>query len=199
MAFCQQPGESDPGRSSFPFPETFPTKWRLCQRNSLPFCCWFLDVYLFWEREREREREREFQVGSTLSHTGLKPTNHEIMTWGKIKSRMLNPLSHPGAPIHSFDIAHSYDVRATKIEWASTMYTSCHCVQVHLQRVMEPMVTSLPSSLQDQASGEHVSLGWKRRENSCGKGEPCYSSQHLCVWRTFWKVYQASMLHLILP
>ena len=54
------------------------------------------------ERERERERERKFQAASTLSaepDTGLNLTNHEIVTWAEIKSRMLNQLSHPGAPI----------------------------------------------------------------------------------------------------
>ena len=62
---------------------------------------YFFNVCLFWERDRERERMRISQTGSTLSAQSL--------TWGlnswifrswpapKIKSWMLNWLSHPGA------------------------------------------------------------------------------------------------------
>ena len=72
----------------------------------------FFNVYLFILIERERERmsrggaerqgEKEFQAGSTLPastepEVGLELTDHEIMTWAKIKSRTLNQLSHPGA------------------------------------------------------------------------------------------------------
>ena len=38
-------------------------------------------------------------IDSTEPDMGLNPTNCEIMTRAKIKSRMLNQLSHPGAPI----------------------------------------------------------------------------------------------------
>ena len=75
------------------------------------------NAYLFWEREREsmqalrgreREKERESQAGSVLlvDDMGLDLTNHEIMTWVEIKSRMLNQLRHPGASmnIHIFFI-----------------------------------------------------------------------------------------------
>ena len=65
---------------------------------------------LFWETEREREREREragdgggeregereSQERDREPDTGLEPTNHEIMTWAKIKRQTLNRLSHPG-------------------------------------------------------------------------------------------------------
>ena len=44
-----------------------------------------------WEG-RERGRKRK-------SHAGLKPMNHEIVTWAEIKSQVLNWLSHPGVPI----------------------------------------------------------------------------------------------------
>ena len=53
------------------------------------------------ERDRERERER---IPSRLCsvraepNVGLEHTNREIMTSAKIKSQMLDQLSHPGAP-----------------------------------------------------------------------------------------------------
>ena len=53
------------------------------------------------ERERERERERgtnRLDTISTEPEVGLKLTMHEIVTWAKIKSWMLNQLSLPGAP-----------------------------------------------------------------------------------------------------
>ena len=83
----------------------------------------FLSLFILWERQRERERERERQrqrqstragegqrerereriprrlcIVSTESNMGLKPMNHEIMTWAKVKSWTVNWLSHPGAP-----------------------------------------------------------------------------------------------------
>ena len=35
---------------------------------------------------------------SAKPDTGLDPTNHEIITGAKIKSRTFDPLSHPGTP-----------------------------------------------------------------------------------------------------
>ena len=68
----------------------------------------FFFLSLFWERERaclpvQREKEeRKSQAGSASASrcliTGLKLMNHEAMTRAEIKSRMLNWLSHPGAP-----------------------------------------------------------------------------------------------------
>ena len=71
----------------------------------------FYLVYLFIlrystnraERERERERETEripsrLRAISTEPKAELELTNHEIVTSAKIKSWMLNRLSHPGAP-----------------------------------------------------------------------------------------------------
>ena len=76
----------------------------------------FLNFYLFWGRERDREREGERESGGgaeregeripsrlrTVSaepdDLGLDPMNLELMTWAKIKSQMLNQVSHPGAP-----------------------------------------------------------------------------------------------------
>ena len=67
----------------------------------------FSHIHLFFflrEREHERERERErilnrlhVQCGAWC---GARSHSYEIMTRAKIKSRMLNQLSHPGAPIH---------------------------------------------------------------------------------------------------
>ena len=64
---------------------------------------------MYFEREKvsrggaERRRERESQAGSELSmhceaDTGLDPMNHEMVTWAKSKSQMLNWLNHPGIP-----------------------------------------------------------------------------------------------------
>ena len=53
-------------------------------------------------RGKERGSEKS-QADSTMSaqrhdvNSELEPRNHEIMTWAKIKSQMLNGLSHPGA------------------------------------------------------------------------------------------------------
>ena len=53
-------------------------------------------------RGRERERDRipsRFCSASTEPNVGLELTNcDEIMTWAEVKSRMLDRLSHPGAP-----------------------------------------------------------------------------------------------------
>ena len=53
------------------------------------------------QRERERERERlpsRLRAVSTETDTGFHPMTHEIMTWAKIKSKLLNWLTHQGAP-----------------------------------------------------------------------------------------------------
>ena len=71
-------------------------------------------IYLFWEKEREsrgreREREREGEriptrlcIVSSEPHVGLKPMNHEIMSWGETESWMLKQLSHPDTPLLTF-------------------------------------------------------------------------------------------------
>ena len=81
--------------------------------QNCPFFFSFFWDYLFWERERvstrtpagkgQREMERErtpsrVYAVSTEPSAGLELTNHEIMTWVKVKSQMLNWLSPPGAP-----------------------------------------------------------------------------------------------------
>ena len=70
---------------------------------------WGIIKIFFWEKRdkenmsrRERGGEREPQAGSTSSmvpDAGFSLINCEIMTGAKIKSRMLNQLSHPGASI----------------------------------------------------------------------------------------------------
>ena len=53
------------------------------------------------EREREGERENPKEAPCCQHrepHAGLELTSREIMTRLAIKSWMLNPLSHPGAP-----------------------------------------------------------------------------------------------------
>ena len=60
----------------------------------------FYFIYLFWERECVWAGERQIETenpkqGFCTGSTRLDPTNHEIMTWAEIKSRMFNWLRHP--------------------------------------------------------------------------------------------------------
>ena len=53
------------------------------------------------ERERERGKERKSQTDwyyQGRAHCRIDLMNPEAMTWAKIKSWMLNRLSHPGTP-----------------------------------------------------------------------------------------------------
>ena len=65
-----------------------------------------------FRRGRERRRERipsRLCVVSTEPDGGLKPPNHEIMTWAKTKSWMLNRLSHPDAPYRLYPkLVHNF-------------------------------------------------------------------------------------------
>ena len=52
-------------------------------------------------RERETEGQRtpsRLHAVSTEPDRGLELMNHEIITWAKIKSQMLNGLGHLGTP-----------------------------------------------------------------------------------------------------
>ena len=70
----------------------------------------FKILFLYFERNREsvsrggteREGERKSQAASMIQHrAGHRARAHkdEIMTWAKIRSRILNWLSHPGVPV----------------------------------------------------------------------------------------------------
>ena len=69
------------------------------------------NIYLcIWEWEKERGRDRGRERIPTRSHAistepdaELEPTNWEIMTWTRIRSRTLNWLSHPGTPNFLFN------------------------------------------------------------------------------------------------
>ena len=72
-------------------------------------------MFIYFEREREctsgrgteRGRQRipsRLHAISREPHKELKPMNHEIMTWAKIKNWRLNQLSHPGIPLAHFKI-----------------------------------------------------------------------------------------------
>ena len=70
--------------------------------------CLFLNFYLFLEGEREwgwgaeGEGERENLKPTPQWAAGsMQAQDPEIVTWAKIKSRMLNQLSYPGAPTMS--------------------------------------------------------------------------------------------------
>ena len=60
-------------------------------------------IYLFWERQRQCEwgkgRERIPSRLRAATTWGSNSWNCEIMTWAETKSRMLNRLSHSGAPL----------------------------------------------------------------------------------------------------
>ena len=58
-------------------------------------------MFIYFERERERDRQTPsgFRAVSTEPVGGLEPTSPEIMTRAEIKGWMLNPLSHPAAPV----------------------------------------------------------------------------------------------------
>ena len=70
--------------------------------------CWvpvipiFLRLLIYFEigggkdRERERQNPKQAQGCQSRAQCGVQPINHEIMTWAKTKSRMLNQLSHHG-------------------------------------------------------------------------------------------------------
>ena len=63
--------------------------WNIFFRH---FTLFFKFIYLFWERDcvwvAERERDRESKQALCWQQTaqcGLKPINHEIMTWPKVR------------------------------------------------------------------------------------------------------------------
>ena len=102
----------------------------LNMRRSLSF--FFPCLFIYFERVRthththKRVRGREGwreRIPSRLHAVSSEPkarlnTNHEIMTWAKIKSQMLNRLSHPGAPTWSLS-EHS-----TLFHWSSLLLIS---------------------------------------------------------------------------
>ena len=51
------------------------------------------------EREREKENPKQAHVVSTEHLAGIELMNREIKTCAEVKSRILNQLSHPGAPV----------------------------------------------------------------------------------------------------
>ena len=63
------------------------------------------------EVEREGERENPKQAlcaASAEPNMGFNPQSHEIMTWAKTKSQMLNRLSHPGAPLKHYFLPETH-------------------------------------------------------------------------------------------
>ena len=119
------------------------------------------------ERERERERERESQAVFMLSsepNTGLKPKNHEIMTWAEIKSQTLNRLSHPDAPNVPFKEFWK-TIQMQGIVW---MYlwdicwpTACFSTGIYLQWF--PMAGMFPSLHPLPTQARY----WEKKSNEC--------------------------------
>ena len=85
------------------FKRVYRISWSLSRE---PISIIFLSLFIYFERRgRERWRKRissRLHTVSTEPDEGLDPMNHEIMTWAKIKSWMLNHLRYPGTPIYSF-------------------------------------------------------------------------------------------------
>ena len=81
----------------------------------------FKFIYLFWKRmctstsrgeaDREGENPKQTLCYQHRAWCGAQSPDHEIMTWAEIKSRMLNRLSHPGAPI----VIISFDMSGRKL------------------------------------------------------------------------------------
>ena len=104
------------------------------------------------ERERERDRDRESQAGFTLSSQSpvwsLNSRNHEIITWAKIKSWMLNPLSHAGAPCSLLIVFHTSQLTiihlaienlSTKFLTCPSKYPStCSSMQLKVEKLLSP-------------------------------------------------------------
>ena len=70
-------------------------------------------MFIWGEAEKEGERESPKQAPWCPSQGGLDLSNHEIMTWAKLKSQRLNPLSHPDAP--KFTILKQHICNSLKI------------------------------------------------------------------------------------
>ena len=99
-------------------------------------------------RGAESEEDTESEAGSGLwavstePDSGLDLTNHEIMTWVKIKSWMLNQLSHPRAPLNIFSnrqLIHMIQ------HWNGT---SVHVLKVSFSP-LTPYSSPFPSSLRE--------------------------------------------------
>ena len=106
------------------------TIFRILYSDIIPlFLIFFFFTFIyFWETERdstskggaEKEWDTESKADSRLwavstePDVGLKPTNHEIMTWAESwlltghLNRTLNQLSHPGTPILSSFLKNSF-------------------------------------------------------------------------------------------
>ena len=65
---------------------------------------WLIGWLIYWEwgRERESRGRAEREVRENPNRHRAQSHECEIMTWAKIKSLMLNWLSHPGAPTSGF-------------------------------------------------------------------------------------------------
>ena len=103
----QTPGDSMPGLRFLVLILIYFSSCHTGFHNHINNILFLSFIYLFWERQRQHElgrgREREkhrirsrFQAVSTEPDAGLELTNHEIMTWAKIKSQVFNRLSHTG-------------------------------------------------------------------------------------------------------
>ena len=76
-----------------------------------------MSTHMWAEGGAEREEERKFQADSHWVGTLQVVSNPEIMTWAKIKSKMLNQVSHPGAPS-----SYNYFKELTKEETNKPIY-----------------------------------------------------------------------------
>ena len=69
----------------------------------------FIGLLIYFERAGEEQKEKEKERIGTVSgepNVELKLMKCEIITWAKIKSQMLNQLSHPGTTPHPLAQIH---------------------------------------------------------------------------------------------
>ena len=71
-----------------------------------------------WEQAVGQKEKTKISSRLIDSDMGSIP-DHEIMTWAEIKSRMLNWLGHPGAPIHQHFYERSHVAFITNVTRAS--------------------------------------------------------------------------------
>ena len=151
----------------------FPSLPLLAAPFSFFFSSLFKSLFIYFERERQGGKEGERipssvkRIHCTVSaepSVGLDPMNCEARTWAEIKSRTLNQLSHPGAPLFLFKVNSASNVglelmttrsRAThSIDWARQVLqhpSSCFCpgailpVSSHIHRTLALREILIPS------------------------------------------------------